>query len=95
MDLVVRVRDRFSHAIDKRSCLAFEPRPHRCKRDIGGSSTGRVAADAIDDQEQPSRQVEVDAIFIDVALQAGVGVRRGSKRGCCLHRVAHSALCNR
>ena len=95
MDRVVRERDRFTHAIDKRSRLALEPRPHRRQRDIGGSSTGRVAADAVDDQEQPSRQVEVDAIFIDVALQAGVGVRRRSKRGCCLHRVAHSALCDR
>ena len=95
MDLVVRDRDRFAHAIDERSRLALEPRPHRRQRDIGGSSAGRVAADAIDDQEQPSRQVEVDAIFIDVALQAGVGVRRRSERDCCLHRVAHSAVCDR
>ena len=95
MDLVVRDRDRFAHAIDKRSRLALEPRPQHRQRDIGGSSAGRVAADAIDDHEQPSRQVEVDAIFIDVALQAGVGVRRRSKRGGCLHRVAHSAVCDR
>jgi hypothetical protein len=68
MDLVVRDRDRFAHAIDKRSSLAFAPRAHRRQRDISGSAPGRVATDAIDDQEQPSRQVEVDAIFIDVAL---------------------------
>ena len=92
MDLVVRDRDGFPHPIDHRPRLPFQPRPHHCQRDVGGLSAGRVAADAVDDHEQASRHVDVDAIFVDVPLQARVGVGRGSERARYPHRLIHSAL---
>ena len=55
VDLVVRDRDCLAHAIDSGAGPAFESRPHRRERDVGGLSAGRLAADTVDDQEQSTR----------------------------------------
>ena len=57
--------------------LALEPRPAACvNADVGGLAAGGLAADAVDDDEEAARHVDVEPILVDLALQAGVGVAR-------------------
>ena len=87
VDLVVRDRDRFPDPIDDGPGLALEPRPQHRQRDVGGLAAGGLAADAVDDHEQAARDVDVNAILVDLPLQAGIGLA-GRRSACWSVRIA-------
>ena len=74
MDLVVRDRDRFAQAQRDRAGLAFQPGPEHLHRRVGGLAAGRLPADPVDDHEEPAREVNVEPILVDLALQPRIGL---------------------
>ena len=85
MNLVVGNRDRFSHAIRGRAGFPLQPRPQHRQRHVGGFAAGRLAADAVDEDEEAARDVDVEPILVDLALEARVGVARRRQRADRLH----------
>ena len=85
MDFVVRDGDGLPHAIGNRAGLALEARAQHLHRDIRGLAAGSLAANAIDNDEQPAGDVKVEPVLVDLALQAGVRVAGGFHRGDDLH----------
>ena len=82
VDLVVGDGDRLAHALRNGSGLAFETLAKHRQRDVGGLAAGRLPANAVDDDEQTARLVDVEAILVDLTLKAGIGAA-GSRDACC------------
>ena len=61
--------------------LALEPLAQHAQGDVGSLAAGRLPANAVDDDEQPARLVDVEAILVDLTLKAGVGGAGGRDRG--------------
>ena len=92
MNLVVGDRDRLADAILERAGLALEPRPQHAQRGVGRLLARRLAADAVDDAEESARRVEVEAILVDVALQARSGSCPPRSGPCWLASRCYSRL---
>ena len=80
MNLVVGDRDRFAQPVRNRTGLPLQPGPEQRDRRVGRLAAGRLAADAVDDHEDAARQVEMKAVFVDLAQQARIGVPCRSHR---------------
>jgi len=80
VDFVVGDRNRLPQTLDNRSGLALEARPEHAHGRVGGFAPCRLTANTIDHHEQPAREVEVKPVFVDLALQSGIGVA-----GCLQH----------
>src|SRR6187401_2341224 len=81
MDLVVGDGNRFSYTIADRPGLSLEPLAQHAQGDVGSLSAGGLPANTVDDDEQPARLVNEEAILIDLTLKAGVGGAGGRDRG--------------
>ena len=81
MDLVVGNGNRFSYTIADRPGLALEPLAQHAQGDVGSLSAGGLPANTVDDDEQPARLVNVEAILVDLTLKARVGGAGGRDRG--------------
>ena len=66
--------------------LALEPLAQHAQGDVGGLAAGRLPANAVDDDEQAARLVNVEAILVDLTLEARIGVAGGRDRGERRHR---------
>ena len=71
-DLLVGEGDRLADARLGRPVLPREPVENRLDGDAGGDLSGGLPADAVDDEEDALRGVDVEAILVGVALAAGV-----------------------
>jgi hypothetical protein len=91
VDLVVRDRDRFADAIDDGPGLALESRPQHRQRDVSGLPAGGLSADAVDHHEQAARDVDMNAIFVHLPVQTGIGLAGGPQRAGRPHRFVHFA----
>ena len=91
MDLVVRDRDRFAQPQRDRAGLALQPGPEHLHRGVGGLAAGRLAADAVDDHEEPARRVDMEPVLVDLALQSRVGLAGRSHGRECPGRCATSS----
>ncbi len=49
-------------------------------RGVGGLAAGGLPADAVDDHEEAAREVDVEPVLVDLALQSRVGVAGRSQR---------------
>src|SRR5688572_11524800 len=81
MNLVVGDGNRFADALADRSGLALEPLAQHAQGDVGSLSAGGLPANAVDDDEQAARLVNVEAVLIDVTLKAGVSGAGSGDRG--------------
>jgi hypothetical protein len=71
-DLVVRDGDGFTHAVGGCAGLTFQPLAQHPDGNVGGPATGRLSANAIDDDEDAAGEVDVEAILVDGALAADI-----------------------
>ena len=85
MNLVVGNRDRFSNPVRGGAGFPLQPGPQHRQRHIGGFAASGLAADAIDEDEQAARDVDMEPILVDLALKAGVGVARRDQCAEYLH----------
>src|SRR6185437_11573977 len=90
-DLIVGEEDGLADAIFDAAGFALEPRAHERQRGFRGLLAGRLTADAVDDDEDAAERVVVVAIFVDLALEAGVARTGGAERRTNLHRGHPSA----
>ena len=84
----------FAPAMASRSRDGIEPfsrssRARRADRRVGGLAAGGLTADAVDDDEQAACGVDVEAVLVDLAAQAGIGVAGGVQRPDRVHGAAH------
>ncbi len=82
VDLVVRDGNGFAQPGGDRTGFAFEPGPQHRQRDIGRLPAGRLAADAVDHEEQATRGIAVKPILVDFAPAADVSGAGGVEGGC-------------
>ena len=85
MDLVVGDRDRLAHTVLDLARLPFEPRPQHRQRGLGRFLSGRLAAHAVDDDEETADGIVVKAILVDRALQPRMAVPRRPQGDADLH----------
>ncbi len=80
MNFVVGNSDRFANAFANRARLALEALAQHAQGDVGCSSAGSLSADAVDDDEQAARFVNVEAVLVDLTLKASIGGTGGRDR---------------
>jgi hypothetical protein len=83
--LVVGDGNRFPDPIGLRSRLAFETFSQHREGRIGGLTTSRLAADAVNHDEQATYQVNVKAILVDFPVKTGIALSRRPDRTDDLH----------
>src|SRR5215208_5291293 len=80
MNLVVGDGNRLADAFAHGAGLALEPLAQHAQCDISSFSAGGLPADTVDDDEQPARRVNVEAILVDLTREAGIGGAGGRDR---------------
>ena len=85
VDFVVGEGNGLAHAILDRAGLALEARAQHRQRGLGRLLARRLAADAVDDDEETARGVAVETILVDGALQTGMAVAGGLEHRADLH----------
>ena len=63
----------FPNAIGRRSSRAFQAGSEQFVCSVGGFFAGSLAANTVDNEENPKLRVGMEAIFIVFALSAGIG----------------------
>ena len=93
VDFVVGDGDRLADAFVDRAGFALEPVAQHRQRHVRGFAAGGLTADAVDDREEAAAGIDVEAVFVDFALQAGIGGAGGGEGVRGPHRSnPHSPL---
>ena len=72
-----------------RSGLPLQAIAEHAHRGVRGLAAGGLPSDAVDHHEKTAREVDVEPVFVHLALQTGIGVACRTQRADGFHQAAH------